>query len=253
MADSPVELESHGRIRELRLARPPVNALGRDMIRALDDALAVQFEDPSCGAIVISGRPGIFSAGLDVREVTGHRESVESLVRAFWALQESLVRSPKPIIAAITGHCPAGGMVIAMLCDHRVMARGDYRIGLNEVQVGLYPGDTVYRAYARLIGTAQAAALLPRGAMLDAESALAAGLVDELAPIDLVRERALAHAAGLLQLPPHAYSRTRNLVRADLIDIYARPRESLGQLLADGWAGEETRAAMAQVLARSKS
>ena len=245
-----IEIEVHDRVREVRLARPPVNALDRQLIRALDEALVAQFDDPSCGAIVLSGAPGSFSAGLDVREVTSGAAAVESLVRAFWGLQERLVRAPKPVIAAITGHCPAGGMVIALLCDHRIMARGEFAIGLNEVQVGLYPGDTIHRAYVRLIGAARAASLLSRGALLDPQAALAAGLVDELAAPQEVRSLAVAHAQSLLRLPPRAYARTRALVRADLVEIYAAPRESLDALLADGWAGEETRAAMARLLRR---
>lgn len=245
-----IEIESHDRVREVRLARPPVNALDRNLIRAIDAALAAQFDDAGCGAVVLSGAPGTFSAGLDVREVTSGAAAVESLVRSFWALQERLVRAPKPVIAAITGHCPAGGMVMALLCDHRIMARGEFLIGLNEVQVGLYPGDTIHRAYVRLIGTARAAALLPRGALLDPEAAFATGLVDELAAPQDVRSRAIAHAQSLLQLPPRAYARTRALVRADLVELYAAPRESLDTLLADGWAGEETHAAMARLLRR---
>lgn len=250
MAESLIDREMHGRVCELQLTRPPVNALDRALVSALDAALEAQFAAADCGAVVISGLPGTFTAGLDVREVTAGRAAVESLVRAFWGLQERLVRAPKPVIAAITGHCPAGGMVIAMLCDYRIMAQGDYRIGLNEVQVGLYPGDTIHRAYARLIGTARAATLLPRGTLLAPDAALAAGLVDELAPLSEVRARAIAHADALLQLPPNAYARTRGLVRTDLVELYARPRESVDQLLADGWAGEETRAAMAKILAR---
>ena len=245
-----IEIEVHERVREVRLARPPVNALDRQLIRALDEALVAQFDDPSCGAIVLSGAPGSFSAGLDVREVTAGASAVESLVRAFWGLQERLVRAPKPVVAAITGHCPAGGMVIALLCDHRIMARGEFAIGLNEVQVGLYPGDTIHRAYVRLIGAARAASLLSRGALLEPEAALAAGLVDELAAPQEVRRLAVAHAQSLLRLPPRAYARTRALVRADLVELYAAPRESLDSLLADGWAGEETQAAMARLLRR---
>jgi len=244
-----LELRQVDRVCEIRLARAPVNALDRALIEALDAALERQFAAPECGAIVLAGAPGIFSAGLDVREVTGERPVVESLVRGFWRLQERLVRSPKPVVAAITGHCPAGGMVIAMLCDHRIMAQGEFRIGLNEVQVGLYPGDTVYRAFERLVGAARAASMLPRGLMLASAGASSSTSPAASAAAEAVIERAHAHARELLRLPEQAYARTRALTRGDLVALYAAPRESLDTLLADGWASEETRAAMRQLLA----
>lgn len=239
-----IEIIDHGAVRELRLARPPVNALNCALLKELDAAIAAA----EARALIISGAPGIFSAGLDVREVTANEESARELVMAFGRLQLRIVHSPVPIIAAVTGHSPAGGAVIAVLCDYRIMASGDFRIGLNEVQVGLYPGETIYRVFERLVGTRRAAALLPRGAMLRSDEALAAGLVDECAEPALVVPRALALAHELIALPPKTYQRTRDLVRADLRKIFDQPRESVEAMMKDGWVTDETRARMARVL-----
>lgn len=182
-------------VRELRMVRPPVNALGVALIRAIDEAVleaaTAATEGAPIRALVLSGAPGRFCAGLDLRELGAGEAAMQALVTSFWSLQERLARSPLPLICAIGGHCPAGGAVMAILCDHRLMARGDFRIGLNEVQVGLYPGETVYRAFARIVGQAAAAKLLPRGMMLTPEQALEVGLVDELVAPEQLLERAL--------------------------------------------------------------
>jgi enoyl-CoA hydratase/carnithine racemase len=250
-----IEVIQHGAVRELRLARPPVNALSLALIDALDAAIAAAGEAARGGAadvpraLVIAGTKGIFSGGLDVREVTAGGETTRALVLAFARLQLRLVHSPLPVIAAITGHSPAGGAVIAMLCDHRVMAAGDFRIGLNEVQVGLYPGETIYRAFERLVGTRQAASLLSRGVMLRADEALASGLVDELVGPEAVVDRAIALAREIVALPPQAYARTRILVRADLRRLFDAPPEALEKLFEDGWVTDETRERMSRLLA----
>lgn len=247
-----LEIIDHGAVRELRLARAPVNALNTELIVALDAAIvAAEQEAAASGvlrALVISGGAKLFSAGLDVREVAGPQQTAEALVLAFSTLQQRLARSSLPLIAAITGHSPAGGAVIATLCDHRIMARGSFRIGLNEVQVGLYPGETIYRCYERIIGTARAASLLSRGVMLSADEALAVGLVDELVEPEQVVARAVALGAEIAALPPETYRRTRRMLRADLVQLFEQPRESLASLMQSGWITAETRERMAALL-----
>ncbi|MEO7974348.1 MAG: enoyl-CoA hydratase/isomerase family protein, partial [Thermoanaerobaculia bacterium] len=132
-----LERGEHGEILELRLARPPANALDPALIAALADAVAAA---PAAGAraIVISGSPGRFSGGLDVPALLQlDRPAMELTLRDFFRLLRALAASPVPIVAAVTGHAPAGGAVISIFCDARIMAEGDFKIGLNEVQVGL--------------------------------------------------------------------------------------------------------------------
>ena len=142
----------------------------------------------------------------------------------------------------------AAGAVIAILCDHRIMAKGAARIGLNEVQVGLYPGETIFRCYERILGTAKATNFLIRGAMLTADEALAAGLVDELVEPDQVIARAVALGEEIAALPPMTYRKTRAMARADLVRIVEHPTESLASLMQAGWITDETRERMAGLL-----
>jgi Delta3-Delta2-enoyl-CoA isomerase len=124
----------HGSVRELRLNRPPVNALSPELIASLLEAIRTAPHEGK-RALVLSGLPGIFSAGLDVPQLLKlDRLAMDALWREFYALIGALACSPVPIAAAITAHAPAGGTVLALFCDHRIAAEGDWRIGLSEVQ-----------------------------------------------------------------------------------------------------------------------
>jgi Delta3-Delta2-enoyl-CoA isomerase len=245
-----IEIEDAGGIRTLRLARPPVNALNRTLLARLDAEVAAA---PAAGirGLVLTGAGGRYCAGLDLAELVAldERGLVEFLGIFFDCLMR-LAESPIPIAAAINGHSPAGGCVLALFCDRRVMAAGEYRIGLNEVQVGLYPGAMIHAVLARAVGARVAAEMLPEGALLDAKAALAVGLVDELAPLAAVEAGARAWLERTLALPARAYALTRALVRVDLIAaVRELGREQL-ELSAALWSEPETRATLRALLAK---
>lgn len=231
-----------GGVRELRLARPPVNALDGALIERLTAAVLAA---PGEGvrALVLSGQPGLFSAGLDVPALLREdRDGMRRLFRALWDAQEAIARSPVPVVAAITGHAPAGGTVLALHCDYRVMASGAFAMGLNEVAVGLTPGPLLCRAYARLVGEQRASSLLMRGAMLDPAAALAAGLVDEVCAPDAVVPRARALAQQLIALPPRAMHITRAATRSSLVALFDEDEGDFIESAIELWFGEEAQA-----------
>jgi enoyl-CoA hydratase/carnithine racemase len=181
--------EELGAITEIRLARPPVNALNGEMLRAFTDAVSAA---GTSAAIVITGQPGVFSAGLDVPAILAmDRAAMTQVFASLWRAQHAVAMSPVPVVFGITGHCPAGGTVLAIHADYRVMAQGEFRLGLNEVQVGLFPGPVIHGAFRRLVG-GHAAQLLTRGALIDPATALRIGLVDELCEAGQCPARALA-------------------------------------------------------------
>jgi Delta3-Delta2-enoyl-CoA isomerase len=247
-----IETIEHDDIREVRLARPPVNALDPDLVdtllRALDAAFAARAR-----AVVLSGQPGMFSAGLDVPALLRlDREQIARFWLAFLALQNRIAASPVPVIAAITGHCPAGGTVITLYCDHRVMARGAFRMGLNEVQVGLCAGPIIHRAFERLVGARNAAQLLVRGALLSPEQSLAAGLVDAVVEPAEVVPRAIAYARELVALPAGALERTRAIVRADLVALFAARDRDFADEANEVWFEPQTQERLRALFERAK-
>jgi len=243
-----LQVLEHDAIRELRLARPPVNAFDPALLASLAQQLTRATAD-DVDAVILSGQPGVFSAGLDVRALAQlDATALRGFVNAFFDLQQQLASAPMPVLCSITGHCPAGGTVLALYCDRRFMARGVYTIGLNEVQIGLYPGQIIYRAFERLVGSRQAADLLPRGTLLDPEAAHRVGLVDELTDEGHTTSRALEYGRELLALPRAAYLRTRALVRGDLVQSFETPRDAFIDVFAEHWFSAETRARLAHLL-----
>jgi len=235
---------THDTIVELQLARPPVNALDLELLRSLRAALE---DAPAAGArgIVLSGAPGMFSAGVDVPALIGReRREVRAFWREFFAVCAVLARSPVPVVAAITGHSPAGGAVLSLFCDYRVMAEGPFKIGLNEVQVGLSVPDCIQMALRRVVGTYRAERLLVAGAMIESSQALACGMVDELTGVEQVTTRALHWLRELLALPAHAMLATRALARADLADAYADVDALPLDAFVDGFFHPQTQAVL---------
>ena len=248
-----LELIRHDAIHELRLANPPVNALNPELLRVLHAAIKAAPEDGARG-LILSGRAGIFSAGLDVPSLLKlDRESVAQAWRDLFGICGALATSPIPTVAALTGHSPAGGAVMALFCDYRIMARGDFKIGLNEVQVGLAVPDAIQFALRRLVGPHRAERLLVSGTMLESEAALEVGFVDELADVDDVVARALLWLSQLLKCPPKAQAETRRLARADLAALYADPATLPIESFLDGWFDPEAQQVLHALVAKLKS
>jgi enoyl-CoA hydratase/carnithine racemase len=240
----------HDAILELRLDRPPANALDPGLIAALREAVS---EAPAEGAeaLVLSGQPGMFSAGLDVPHLlTLDRDDIRAAWADFFELLRAIAESPVPVAAAITGHSPAGGAVMAIYCDRRVMAEGKFRVGLNEVQVGIPMPAMIHDAVRRIVGTRQAERLCTEALLVLPEEALAIGLVDETAPAEEVVDRAVEWARRVLALPRGPMLATRGRVRADLHEIFDGRYDSEVARLADEWFSDETQAALHALVAR---
>ncbi|MGH9465627.1 MAG: enoyl-CoA hydratase/isomerase family protein [Thermoanaerobaculia bacterium] len=241
----------HGPVLELQLDRPPANALSPELIVALRRAVQTA---PSEGfeGVLLSGRTGMFSAGLDVPLlVTFDRSGIEGLWEEFLGLLGALAGSPIPVGVAITGHAPAGGAVISIFCDQRTMAAGDYKIGLNEVEVGIALPAEMMLPLRRLVGAGQAERLAVAGLMVGPDEALRLGLVDEVVPADAVVERALERLRHLLARPRHAMLATRRLFRSELIS--ALGGGTIRRQLVEQWFSEETQEALRALVERLRA
>ena len=253
-----IETADHGDIREIRLARAPVNALDTDLCRALIEALNAAL-DHGVRGIVLTGNPKIFSAGMDVPYLMSLGDDRKALLdawQAFFGAARTLAESRVPVVAAITGHAPAGGCVLALCCDYRVMARSadparPFALGLNETQVGLVVPEGIQRLMRRVVGTYRAERLLVAGEMVAAERAFEIGLVDELADQDNVVARAVVWLQHLLGLPHQPMLQTRALARRDLVEALD---PSLIQLerFVDAWHAPDTQAALRALVDKLK-
>ncbi|MGH8076348.1 MAG: enoyl-CoA hydratase/isomerase family protein [Lysobacter sp.] len=246
-----VEIIPHGDIVELKLARAPVNALDPTLCTDLRDAVTSAVDGGAQG-LVLAGGPKVFSAGLDVPHLLSlgdDRHALRTAWEVFFDAAMALAACPVPVVAALAGHAPAGGCVLALCCDYRVMASGPFRIGLNETLVGLVAPEGIQRLLRRVVGTYRAERLLVAGEMLDAEQALQAGLVDELVDIDSVAHRARVWLDHLLTLPRQAMLQTRAIARADLIEALQPQHIQLDRFI-DDWYSADTQSALRALLAK---
>lgn len=246
-----VETTVHGDIHELRLARAPVNALNPDLCSALTSAIGDAVSNGAQG-IVLTGGPKVFSAGLDVPFLLSLGNDQDALLSAwndFFDAARALASCPVPVAAALAGHSPAGGCVLALCCDYRVMADGPYRIGLNETQVGLVAPEGIQLLLARVVGPHRAERLLVSGTLIDATEAHAIGLVDELTGIDEVATRARVWLEGLLQLPRGPVLETRRIARRDVVAALQPERIDLSRFVT-AWMEADTQAGLRAMLAR---
>lgn len=222
----------------ITLDRGKSNALNREMITELNDILTNISSDPNIAGVIIAGKEPFFSAGLDLIELYNYNEEeAESFWHLFLNFIANITSFKKPLVAAINGHSPAGGCVIALACDYRVMAEGKYVIGLNEVPVGIIVPNSIFNLYAFWIGSANASRSLLEGKLFSPEEALKIGLVDELvnpASILTAAERRIRKYMGMER---NTWEQSKLSIRKDLIaSTSADQSEALAVMLKQWWA-----------------
>ena len=182
---STIQININDRLAVVTLDRGRSNPINHQMVKDLVAGVQQLEQDDNVGGLIITGKPGFFSSGIDLIEAYGYDEEQ---IRAFWtdflALPSALASFKKPLVAAINGHSPAGGCVLALCCDYRVMVEGAFIIGLNEIPVGIIVPDSIFNLYAFCIGERKAYQYLIEGKLLNVSEAHFAGLIDEVSTAD---------------------------------------------------------------------
>jgi enoyl-CoA hydratase len=211
-----VDYRLEGQIALVRLEDGKANALSAAMIAEIDAALTQAAGEAK--AIVLAGRPDRFSAGFDLKVMMSSFEAARDLTRKGAELLMRLYASPLPVVAACTGHALAAGALLLLASDVRVGAAGTYRIGLNEVAIGIpVPVFAMELARDRLTAAELGRATL--GAQVYApEEAVRAGFLDEAVPGADVIARAAAEAERLGALSRRAFEGTKRRLRGRTIE-----------------------------------
>ena len=187
-------------IATIRLDRPKMNALNRQVQDEIAAAAAQVGTDASVRAVILYGGERVFAAGADIKEMAdlGFAEMAERSTRlqaAFTAVADI----PKPVVAAVTGYALGGGLELALCADFRVLGESA-KVGQPEILLGIIPGAGGTQRLPRLIGPARAKDLIFSGRQVTATEALAIGLADKVVPDDQVYEAAVElvsrYAAG---------------------------------------------------------
>jgi len=207
MTDDPVRYELNDGVAVLMLDDGKANALSPALIAAIHTAL--DRAEREAAAVLLAGRPGRFSAGFDLRVMTGDADGLRSLVKGGAELLLRMYLHPRPLVAACTGHALAAGALLLLAADLRIGARGQFRIGLNEVAIQLaLPVFGVELARDRL-ATRHFTAAVSQARIFDPEGACAAGFLDELAAPEELLDAGIAQARRLAALPHPAFRDTK--------------------------------------------
>jgi enoyl-CoA hydratase len=200
-----VESSDQDGIRVLSLVRPPVNAIDLGLVRALGDRLVEAAGPGACRGLVLTGGEVIFSAGIDVKSVPHYDAPTrQDMVRAINRTILALYGLDKPTVAAIGGHALGGGLVLALACDFRLAAAGDYHLGLTEVTAGIpFPAGPMTVVLAELDHCA-ARSLVLSGDVIEPTAPSAAAFIDEVVEPGRLRDAAVARAASLAAASAYA-------------------------------------------------
>ena len=234
------------------LSNPPVNAMDAPLLEELTGLFEGLGAAAAVRATVITGHGRAFSAGLNLKTVPeldrlGQRRLIDAMNDCFG----TLYGWPKPLVAAVNGHAIAGGLILALCADWRVVADTALEACLAEVKVGVtYPVAPIEIARAEL-APATARRLVLLGETLDAEKAEALAVFDERVPADQLLQRALARARGDADLPPQTFATTKRELRAAALGRITQARAGRGEPRLSAWLGEEMRRAAAAVLRRA--
>jgi len=211
-----VTLDMNGDVAVITMDDGKANAVNPTLLEGLEAAMDKAEADAK--AVVLAGKPGLFSAGFDLKLMGGaSAEEVRSLVTRGGKFAVRLYGNKLPVVAACTGHAIAMGVFLLLACDTRIGAKGEFAIGANETVNGMtLPIFGIELPKARLNPQHLTEAVI-QARMFDPESAVAAGYLDQVVDADKVLDTAVGVATQLGQLPREAYGNNKRLLRADTI------------------------------------
>ncbi|GJQ79698.1 hypothetical protein Trydic_g5845 [Trypoxylus dichotomus] len=220
-------------IATVTMQRPPVNGLNYELLTELKSTLDELGSAKVKGAILTSSLKTIFSGGLDIMEMY---QPKPDRAKAFWtALQDAwitLFSTPYPTVAAINGHSPAGGCLLSLSCEYRIMVN-NYTIGLNETKLGIIAPFWFMSSMKNTIGNRESELALTSGTLYSTEEALKVGLIDEIAEN---KEDALAKSEKFFLrfkgINPMARAFTKDRLRGKIVqELLDRKQEDIDQFV----------------------
>jgi Delta3-Delta2-enoyl-CoA isomerase len=243
-----IELDRIDGVAIATLGRGKVNAINGALVDELRDVFRKLELDSQVRAVVLTGRGKFFSFGFDVPEILlVTKDEFINFLKNFTELYSYLFLYPKPLVAALNGHAIAGGCMLALTCDTRLMVTGNAKIALNEITFGSSVLVGSVEMLRFLAGNANATEVLYSGKMYTAAEAKSLGLVQEVVSEQSLADAAKSRALDLAAKDPIAFAGIKSLLRKKIGEEMTR-REGPSILeLADLWYSESTRAELRNI------
>lgn len=195
----------------IQLNRPKeLNALNLELMLEIKQALIDFDQDDSIRAIVISGNERAFAAGADIKQMAG-RNAIDMLKIDQFTTWDSIRKTKKPIIAAVSGFALGGGCELAMICD-MIIASETAQFGQPEISIGVMPGAGGTQRLTRIVGKAKAMEMVLTGQFISAEEAKAYGLVNKIVPVEFYLSESVKLASTIAEKSPIAVQMAKESV-----------------------------------------
>jgi enoyl-CoA hydratase len=215
MADAMLDYSLDGRVAVLRLDDGKANALSQATLAALQAAL--DRAEKEAGAVCLLGRPGRLCAGFDLAVMRSGAEPMRRLVAAGAELLLRMAVHPLPIAIGCTGHALAAGALLLLAADTRIGARGEFKIGLNEVAIGMSLPIFAYELARERLSKRHLLRAAAQAELYTPDAAVDAGFLDAVCEPAALAETVLAEARRLAELPQPAFGRTKAALRGALV------------------------------------
>jgi enoyl-CoA hydratase/carnithine racemase len=202
-----IEIETIGEVALVKLNRSVTNPLNLKFLWVISEKLQELKNDTAITSIVLtSSNNKFFSIGFDIPELYElDRSEMKDFYTTYNRLSIELYTFPKPTVAAIAGHAIAGGCILTLCCDHRIISEGKKFMGLNEIKLGLpvpYPADCILRD---LVDTGTARDVMEGGEFFLPDKSLEMGIVDQVAPLEDVIPKSIEKAKSMGEMPREAF------------------------------------------------
>jgi enoyl-CoA hydratase len=195
----------------IRLNRPKeLNALNLELMGEIRDALIEMDKDDEIRAIVITGNERAFAAGADIKQMAG-RNAIDMLKIDQFSTWDSIRKTKKPLIAAVSGFALGGGCELCMLCD-MIVASETAQFGQPEINIGVMPGAGGTQRLTRAVGKVRAMEMVLTGRFISANEAKDAGLINRIVPVELYLEQAIKLASEIAARSPLAVQMAKESV-----------------------------------------
>jgi Delta3-Delta2-enoyl-CoA isomerase len=218
-----IKVSKENGITTVTMSRGKVNAINEAFIDELGAVYNELAADADTKAVILTSDGKFFSFGFDIPELLNYsKNDFARYLKKFCAMYTRMFLFPKPVIGAINGHATAGGCILALTCDFRIMVTGKAKIALNELNIGAAIFAGCVGMLKSAVGERNAEKVLLTGTMYSAEDARRIGLVDSVTSGETLMAEAKEIAEGFSQKNPDAFKTLKNLLRRPIAECFSR-------------------------------
>lgn len=244
-----VDVDIRGGVAEVTLNRPKVNAINERVVHELAQCLNEVRGNDTAKALILTGEGSFFSFGFDVPELYNYeKKDFTEFMLNFSDMLRNVFLFPKPVVAALNGHSIAGGCILALACDYRLMVAEKAKISLNEITFGSTLFSSAVEMLRFLVGSRNASTILYSGRMYSADEALRLGLIDKAVAREELLNSARSIAEAHINTDDAAFKGIKYLLRNRVADYIKGSEKDSVLEFVEIWYSESVRASLRKIV-----